>query len=297
MTHFNFDGQLLSLDKPLVMGILNITPDSFFDGGRYQSELQIVHQAEEMLKQGADFIDIGAYSTRPNGSEVSVDEELERLSKAMLAIRKTFPQARLSIDTFRAQVVERLYDSFGVFLVNDISAGSFDSDMFATVGRLHLPYCMMHLQGTQQTMHQQYSYKNITQEINQYFSSRIYEAHQNGIADLFIDPGFGFSKSLDQNYALLAKLEQLSILQKPLLVGISRKSMIWRTLGVSPQEALNGTTALNMIALQKGAKVLRVHEVKEACECIKLWNAVDNQLYCKINTVFHLDFVPKYVFL
>lgn len=273
--NFNFGGQLVSLDKPLVMGILNITPDSFFDGGKHNSIAKIVDNAGKMLEDGASLIDVGGFSSRLNCEIISVDEELSRLLPVVEAISQAFPSARLSIDTFRSAVVKAVHAQCPHLLVNDISAGMFDADMFTTIAKLHLPYCMMHLQGNLQTMHDSYQYRDLIQEVIEFFAAKLQAAHLLGICDIFIDPGFGFSKSIEQNYILLRNLEKLQLLDHPLLVGLSRKSMIYRPLQLSPQTALNGTTALNMIALQKGAKILRVHDVAEAIQCVLLWQMLE----------------------
>lgn len=273
--NFNFGGQLVSLDKPLVMGVLNTTPDSFYDGGKHDSIAKIVDKASKMVEDGAALIDVGGFSSRPNCEIISVGEELDRLLPVVEAITAAVPSARLSIDTFRSAVVKGVHALCPRLLVNDISSGMFDDEMLSTVAKLHLPYCMMHLQGNLQTMHNAYKYGDIIQELLEFFAKRLQAAHLLGICDVFIDPGFGFSKSIEQNYLLLRNLEKLQILDHPLLVGMSRKSMIWKPLQLTPQTALNGTTALNMIALQKGAKILRVHDVAEATQCILLWQMLE----------------------
>jgi len=251
------------------MGILNITPDSFFDGGKFNNEKDILKHVEHMLFEGATFIDIGAYSSKPNANHVSEDEELSLILPVVISVLKEFPEALLSIDTFRSKVAKTCIEN-GAALVNDISAGKLDGNMFQTIADLHVPYIMMHMRGTPQTMQQQTTYENLVKDILFYFSERIAAARELGIVDLIVDPGFGFAKTLEQNYELLNHLELFNMLELPLLVGISRKSMIYKTLETSAQEALNGTTVLNTIALQKGANILRVHDVKEVMECIKL---------------------------
>lgn len=270
----NCKGQLVDLSSPKVMGILNITPDSFYDGGFYNNEKEILIQAEKMLKEGATFIDIGAYSSRPNAEHINEDEELKRIIPIVELILKQFPESLLSIDTFYSAVAKQCIGA-GACMINDISAGQLDNIMMATIAGLNVPYVMMHIKGTPQTMQQHTNYNDLLKEILFYFSERIAEARKLGIVDLIIDPGFGFAKTLKQNYELLNKLELIKMAELPILVGLSRKSMIYKTLNNSAKESLNGTTALNTIALQKGAKILRVHDVKEAMECIKLTNQLN----------------------
>ena len=251
------------------MGILNVTPDSFYDGGRFRNSSSVMRQVDHMLEDGATFIDIGAYSSKPNAEDVSESEELQRISPVVDLIIKNFPEVIISIDTFRSNVAKQCIEA-GASLINDISAGHLDSNMLETVARLNVPYIMMHMRGTPKTMQQQTNYDNLVKDILFYFSERIAKARALGIVDLVIDPGFGFAKTLEQNYELLNTLELLKLTDLPILVGVSRKSMIYKTLGTSAEKALNGTTVLNTIALQKGANILRVHDVKEAMECIKL---------------------------
>ena len=265
----NCKGHLIDLSSPKVMGILNITPDSFYDGGKYNSEKAIIKHVEQMLLEGATFIDIGAYSSKPGADFVSEDEELARILPIITRVLKEFPEALLSIDTFRSRVAKECIQ-MGAALINDISAGKLDDTMLNTVADLHAPYIMMHMRGTPQTMQKQTVYNNLVKDILFYFSERIAAARQIGIVDMIIDPGFGFAKTLEQNFELLNQLELFNMLELPLLVGVSRKSMIYKTLQNSASQALNGTTALNTIALQKGANILRVHDVKEAIETIKL---------------------------
>ena len=253
------------------MGILNIAPDSFYDGGNYGDDKAILIQTEKMLIEGASFIDIGAYSSRPKAEHISEEEELKRIIPIVQLILKQFPEALLSIDTFRSKVAKHCIDA-GACMINDISAGRLDKEMMPTIADLNVPYIMMHMKGTPQNMQEHTNYENLLKDIIFYFSERIAEARQLGIIDLIIDPGFGFAKTLEQNYELLNALELLDILDKPILVGLSRKSMIYKTLEKSANQALNGTTTLNTIALQKRAKILRVHDVKEAMECIQLIN-------------------------
>lgn len=270
----NCKGQLIDLSAPKVMGILNITPDSFYDGGFYNTDTTILQQAEKMLNEGAAFIDVGAYSSRPKSTHISETEELKRLLPIVELIVKHFPETNISIDTFRSAVAKQCIET-GAALINDISAGQMDSNMMKIVAELGVPYIMMHIKGTPQNMQQQTIYNNLVKEIIFYFSERIAEARTHKINDIIIDPGFGFSKNLEQNYEVLSKLELFKNLDLPILVGVSRKSMIYKLLDATPQEALNGTTTLNTIALTKGANILRVHDVKEAMECIKINNQIN----------------------
>jgi dihydropteroate synthase len=267
----NCKGQLIDLSTPKVMGVLNVTPDSFYDGGAYKNDTQLLHQVEMMLQQGTSFIDVGGYSSRPGADNVSLDEELKRVVPIVELILKHFPDTLISIDTFRSGVAKHSVEA-GAALINDISAGHLDKNMLSTVGNLSVPYIMMHLKGTPKTMQQHTKYRNLVKEVLSYFAERITAAHAQQIKDVIIDPGFGFSKTLEQNYELLNNLGLLQLTDKPILAGISRKSMIYKTLNSSSSEALNGTTALNMIALEHGASILRVHDVKEAMECITLFN-------------------------
>lgn len=265
----NCKGKLIDLSSPKVMGILNITPDSFYDGGQHKDTKSILNHTENMICEGATFIDIGAYSSRPNADHVSEAEELKRILPIVELLTITFPEIFISIDTFRSEVAKQAIET-GAALINDISAGKLDENMLKTVADLHVPYIMMHMRGTPQTMQQQTDYKDLLKDIIVYFSERLAAAKQLGIVDIVVDPGFGFAKTLKQNFELLNKLELLNILDKPLLVGISRKSMIYKTLNNTAKDALNGTSVLNTIALQKSASILRVHDVKEAMETIKL---------------------------
>jgi len=266
----NCKGNLIDLSTPKVMGILNITPNSFYDGGKFQEATVILSQVEKMLNEGATFIDIGAYSSKPNAEFVSEEEELQRILPILQQIIKQFPDIIVSIDTFRAEVAKQCVLN-GAALINDISAGLLDEKMLPTVAELQVPYIMMHMKGNPQTMQSLAQYDDIVKEMIYYFSERIFEARKLGINDLIVDPGFGFAKTLEQNYEVMQKLDIFKQLELPLLVGISRKSMIYKALGTSAQEALNGTTFLNVIALEKGANILRVHDVKEAVECVKLF--------------------------
>lgn len=265
----NCKGNLIDLSSPQVMGILNITPDSFYDGGRYKNEKDICNHVEKMLNEGATFIDIGAYSSRPGATHITEDEELKRSVPMVELIRRKFPEAYLSIDTFRSNVAKINVDA-GACMVNDISAGNMDSDMMKTVAELQVPYIIMHMRGTPQNMQNNTDYEDIVKEMIFYFSEKIAEASHLKINDLIIDPGFGFGKKLKHNYEIIKKLELFKMLERPILIGVSRKSMIGKLLNVSADEALNGTTSLHTAALMKGGNILRVHDVKEAVECIKI---------------------------
>lgn len=270
----NCKGKLIDLSSPKVMGILNITPDSFYDGGAHKNESDILKHVEQMLNEGASFIDVGAYSSRPNADHVSETDELNRILPIVNLILKAFPETLLSIDTFRSEVAKQCIQA-GAAMINDISAGKLDDNMLPTIADLHVPYIMMHMRGTPQNMQQHTTYANLVKDILFYFSERIAAARALGIIDLIVDPGFGFAKTLEQNFELLNKLELFKIIEKPLLIGVSRKSMIYKTLETTAQDALNGTSVLNTIALQKGASILRVHDIKEAVECIKLTAAMN----------------------
>ena len=265
----NCKGQLIDLSSPKVMGILNITPDSFYDGGTHKNEKDFLIHVEQMLNEGATFIDVGAYSSRPNADHVSEEEELKRIIPIVNLILTEFPESLISIDTFRSKVAKQSIEA-GAALINDISAGKLDNNMLQTIANLHVPYIMMHMRGTPKNMQQQTTYDNLVKDILFYFSERIAAAKALGIIDIIIDPGFGFAKTVEQNFELLNTLELFKMIEKPILVGVSRKSMIYKTLETSAKEALNGTSILNTVALQKGAGILRVHDVKEAMECVKL---------------------------
>ncbi len=267
----NCKGQLVDISQPKVMGILNVTPDSFFDGGHYKNASDILSQVERMHNQGASFIDIGGYSSRPGADFVSESDELNRVVPVVELILKHFPKILISIDTFRSQVAKQTIEA-GAALINDISAGKLDKQMIKTIGTLGVPYIMMHMRGNPKTMQQQTDYDDLIKDIISYFGERIAEAHKAKINDIIIDPGFGFAKTLEQNYELLNRLNLLKLIDKPILAGVSRKSMIYKTLNTTSKEALNGTTALHMIALENGASILRVHDVKEAIECVTLFN-------------------------
>jgi dihydropteroate synthase len=268
------NGELIDLTKPKVMGILNLTPNSFFDGGKYKTDTEILSQVEKMLTDGATFIDIGAYSSKPSAEFITEKEELNRIVAVVELIIKKIPEALLSIDTFRSEVAKACLDR-GAAIINDISAGNLDDKMLETVAKYNVPYIMMHTRGTPQTMQTMTNYENIVKEMLFYFAEKVAVARRFGINYLIVDPGFGFAKTLDQNYEVLHDLELFATLQLPLLAGFSRKSMIYKALGSSADEALNGTTILNTIALTKGAKILRVHDVKEAMECVTLLNKLN----------------------
>ena len=270
----NCKGQLIDLTLPKVMGILNVTPNSFFDGGKYSDEKEILSQVKKMLNEGATFIDIGAYSSKPNAEFVSEEEEIARIVPVIQLILKHFPETLLSIDTFRSEVAKLSIEN-GAALINDIAAGSLDEKMFEVVAKFNVPYIMMHMRGTPKIMQTMTNYDDIVKEILFYFSEKIAKARTFGINDLIIDPGFGFAKTLEQNYAVMKKMELFQMLELPLLVGISRKSMIYKVLNSSAEEALNGTTVLNTISLTKGANILRVHDVKEAVECVSLYEKLN----------------------
>ena len=272
----NCSGKLLSLDAPKVMGILNATPDSFFAGSRKQTERELIERVQQILSEGGSIIDVGAYSTRPGAAVVSAEEEWQRLEQALRIVHREAPEAILSVDTFRADIARRCVETFGVSIVNDISGGDADSQMFDTVADLRVPYVLMHCQGTPQTMQQAPTYKNVTAEVITDLSRKVRQLRQRGARDIIIDPGFGFGKTLEHNYTLLRQLEDFRIFDLPLLVGISRKSMITRPLDITADEALNGTTALNAFALMKGANILRVHDVKAATEVVKLYSLLSS---------------------
>jgi len=265
----NCKGQLIDLSIPKVMGILNVTPNSFFDGGKYKKESEIILQVEKMLSEGATFVDIGAYSSKPSAEFISEQEEIDRIIPSIEVILKHFPETLLSIDTFRAEVAKASIES-GAAIINDIAAGELDEKMFDVIAKYNVPYIMMHMRGNPQTMQSLTQYEDVIKEMLFYFSEKVKKARSLGINDLILDPGFGFAKTTDQNYEVLQKMELFSLLELPVLAGVSRKSMIYKTLNNTAQEALNGTTVLNTIALTKGAKILRVHDVKEAMECVAL---------------------------
>ena len=266
----NCKGQLIDLSTPKIMGILNVTPNSFYDGGKFTLSENGLSQVGKMLDEGATFIDIGAYSSKPNAEFVSEEEERNRILPVVRGILKKFPDALLSIDTFRSGIAAVCIEN-GAALINDISAGNLDEKMMDIISKYNVPYIMMHMRGTPQTMQSQTNYENIIKEMLFYFSEKVNKARSLGINDLIVDPGFGFAKTLEQNYEILQNLELFKILDLPILAGISRKSMVYKPLGLTANEALNGTTVLNTIAVSKGTNILRVHDVKEALECVKLF--------------------------
>lgn len=273
--YINVNGKLMDLSLPRVMGILNVTPDSFYAGSRKQTEKDISERICQIVEEGASIIDIGAYSSRPNAENVSAEEELRRLKFGLEILNRTYPEAVISVDTFRATVAETCVCDYGVAIINDIAAGEMDERMFDTVARLNVPYIMMHMKGTPENMQQTPHYDNVIKEVFLYFARKVQELRDRGVKDLILDPGFGFGKTLEHNYELMQALEEFRIFELPILTGISRKSMIFRLLEITPDEALNGTTVLNTIALLKGANILRVHDVKAASEALKIINKMN----------------------
>ena len=268
--YINVNGRLMDLSEPQVMGILNVTPDSFYAGSRSETEKDIVQRLHQIIDEGASIIDIGGYSSRPNAEHISAEEEMSRLRNGLEIIRKHSPNAVVSVDTFRADVAKMCVEEYGVAIINDISAGQMDEQMFPTIAKLSVPYIIMHMKGTPQDMQMSPQYDHFLKEIFYYFSEKVQKLRDLGVKDIIIDPGFGFGKTLEHNYELMNHLEEFNLFELPLLVGVSRKSMIYKLLGTTPEEALNGTTALHTIALLKGANILRVHDVKEAVESIKI---------------------------
>lgn len=274
--YINVNGSLLDLSQLRVMGILNVTPDSFYAGSRTQTEAEIVRRVKQIVSEGAAIIDIGAYSSRPNADNVSAREEMERLRMGLKILFEIQPDAVVSVDTFRADVARMCVEEYGVAIINDIAAGEMDANMFHTVAALNVPYIMMHMQGTPQSMQQHPHYDNLLKEVFLYFARKVQQLRDLGVKDIILDPGFGFGKTMEHNYELLSHLEEFRIFELPLLVGVSRKSMIYRLLDITPQEALNGTTVLDTICLLKGADILRVHDVKEAVETVRIVQAMRN---------------------
>ncbi len=266
----NIKGNLIDLATPLIMGIVNVTPDSFYSGSRKQSEKEIVERVQQILDEGGTIIDIGGQSTAPTSTLHTPQEELKRIEPVLAFIQRQFPDAILSIDTFYAEVAKTAVEKYGVAIINDISGGQLDETMFVTVAALNVPYILMHMRGTPQTMQQFTHYDNFIEDIIFYFSEKIAHLNSLGVNDIIVDPGFGFSKTLEQNYELMAHLKYFHIFETPLLVGISRKSMTYKLLNTDAEGSLNGTTVLNTYALQSGANILRVHDVKQAVECVKL---------------------------
>ena len=266
----NCNGKLVCIDRPMVMGIVNVTPDSFYDGGSYTTESVLLKRCESIIAEDGDIIDIGAVSTRPGATEVDAAEELSRLDRALAPIRNHFPEAILSVDTFRADIAKTVVVNYGVNIINDISAGTSDNRMFETIAALRVPYVLMHIQGTPATMQENPVYNHLMEDIIGYFSERVHRLRCKGVKDIIIDPGFGFGKTLQHNYEILRRLKDLKIFELPVMVGVSRKSMIYKLLETDAQHSLNGTTAVNTLALAGGADILRVHDVKEAVECVKI---------------------------
>ena len=266
----NLHGRLVTIDRPWVMGIINVTPDSFYSGSRVNDERSLVERVRQMLDEGADVLDVGACSTRPGSEQVDARQEMERLQWALGVMRREAPDAIISVDTYRADVARRCVEEWGADIINDISGGLIDETMFATVAELQVPYVLMHMRGTPETMASLTHYDNVAADVLEWMARRIDELRQLGVADVIADPGFGFAKTQEQNYELLARLEAFHALNAPLLVGVSRKRMIYTPLGCTADEALNGTTVINTIALQQGAHILRVHDVKAAVEAVRL---------------------------
>lgn len=275
--------RLLSLEEPVVMGIMNLTPDSFYDGGRLDNTTSILDQGRKMLEEGAQILDLGAMSSRPGARIISVEEEWDRLFPGLKTIRTAFPDAYLSVDTVHAQVAERAVLE-GADLINDISAGSLDAHLWDVVARLKVPYVLMHMRGTPENMQKHTKYEDVLLEVLDFLIERTGELRAKGVTDIILDPGFGFGKSVEQNYRLLSSMHSFSMLGLPVLAGISRKSMIGKVLGTTPAENLNGTTALHMVALQQGASILRVHDVREAVEVIKLWQQLGRPLHAVLHS-------------
>ena len=276
MNTINCNGKLIDLNEPKVMGIINVTPDSFYSGSRVQQVEQIVSKAAKMLEEGATFLDIGGYSSRPNAEDISIEEETKRVVEPIREIVKQFPKTIISIDTFRSEVAEKAITA-GAQIINDISAGHLDDKMHDLVKEMQVPYIAMHMKGTPQTMNQMNSYNDIIKEMVSYFADVLDKLNKIGVNDVIIDPGFGFSKNPGQNFELLKHLDYFNHLERPILVGVSRKSMIYKTLKTQPEDALNGTTVLNTFALMKGASILRVHDVKEAVEAVKLFMKIEKE--------------------
>lgn len=268
--YMNVNGKLMDLSHPQVMGILNVTPDSFYAGSRQQTEKDIINRADQIVEEGASIIDIGAYSSRPQAENISPEEEMRRLRTGLEIINRHHPGSVVSVDTFRAEVARMCVEEYGAAIINDISAGEMDPQMFGTIARLGVPYIIMHMQGTPQNMQMNPHYDNLLKEVFFYFSEKVQKLRDLGVKDIILDPGFGFGKTLEHNYRLMNHLEEFSIFELPVLVGVSRKSMIYKLLGGTPDDALNGTTVLNTVSLLKGANILRVHDVKVAVETVQI---------------------------
>lgn len=269
--YINVNGELMDLSKPQVMGILNVTPDSFYASSRKQTEAEISERVRQILDEGASIIDIGAYSSRPDATHISQEEEMNRLRIGLDIIKSQHPNAVVSVDTFRSDIARMCVEEYGVAIINDISAGEMDADMFSTVAKLGVPYIIMHMKGTPQDMQIHPQYEHLLKEVFYYFSKKIQQLRDLGVKDILLDPGFGFGKTLEHNYELMNHLEEFKLFEVPILVGISRKSMIYKFLGISPEDSLNGTSVLNTIALMKGANILRVHDVRAAVESIRIF--------------------------
>ena len=278
----NLNGRLMVLDSPKVMGILNVTPDSFYDGGKYLTDTELLQQTEKLLTEGADFLDIGGYSTRPGAEDIPVDEEIRRSVGAIKTVLRHFPNALISIDSFRAEVA-RIAVMEGAVVVNDVSGGELDPAMFTTVSKLNVPYILMHMRGNPKTMTKLTEYDDVVKTVVNFLHPRIHRLTQLGVKDIIVDPGFGFAKTREQNFEMLQRLDHFGILEKPLLVGLSRKSLVWKTLNIDPKDALNGSTALHAIALMKGASILRVHDVRECVEVVTLVKALVQSTKPKID--------------
>lgn len=273
----NVKGCLLSLSEPVVMGILNITPDSFYKESRKQTDKEIDERIVTILEEGATIVDVGAYSSRPHANDVSAEEEMQRLIPVLMRLQRTYPDVIVSVDTFRSGVARRAVEEYGVAIVNDISGGELDADMFPTISHLRVPYILMHMRGTPQVMQQHTNYQDMVEEIMLYFAEKVQTLHLMGVDDIVLDPGFGFSKTVDQNYELMRALPEFSAFECPLLVGVSRKAMIYKLLGSTPDESLNGTSVLNAYALLNGADILRVHDVRAAVEVVKITNKLKKE--------------------
>lgn len=275
--YINVNGKLMDLDTPQVMGILNVTPDSFYAESRKQTEKEIINRLNQCISEGASIIDIGAYSSRPFADDVSPEEEMSRLRKGLSIIRRELPEAVVSVDTFRSDIAKMCVEEYEVAIINDISAGELDKEMFPTVAKLGVPYILMHMKGTPQDMQANPQYDNLLKDVFYYFSEKLAKLRDLGAKDIILDPGFGFGKTIEDNYKLLNNLQEFSIFDLPILVGVSRKSMIYKFLGITPQEALNGTTVIDVISLMKGANILRVHDVRQAVESVKLFLKMKEQ--------------------
>ena len=273
--YINVNGELMNLEEPQVMGILNITPDSFYKASRKQTEEAIRERALQIINEGASIIDVGAYSSRPSAKNISLEEEMERLRYGLRIINDTIPNAVLSVDTFRADAARMCVEEYGVAMINDIASGEMDENMFETIAHLGVPYIIMHMKGTPQTMQIDPNYDNLLKEVLEYFAHKVGKLQELGVKDIILDPGFGFGKTVTHNYELLAAMDEFKIFEMPILVGVSRKSMIYKLLGNSADEALNGTSVVHTLALERGANILRVHDVKEAVEVIRIVNKME----------------------